>query len=102
MILPVFASISNSTSPRFVWISISYTGLLSSSSISNSTSLTCPAYFFFAIEIALEKVKGEVDDVELEMHDGSYVYVVEIEREEDDALVYVQAYTGEILHITFE
>lgn len=47
-------------------------------------------------------MKGEVDDVELEMHDGSYVYVVEIEREEDDVLVYVQAYTGEILHITFE
>lgn len=55
-----------------------------------------------AIEIALEKVKGEVDDVELEIHDGSYVYVVEIEREENDALVYIQAYTGEILHITFD
>lgn len=55
-----------------------------------------------AIEIALEKVKGEVDDVELEMHNGSYVYVVEIEREEDDVFVYVQAYTGEILHITYD
>jgi len=44
----------------------------------------------------LEKVKGEVDDIELEKHDGSYVYVVEIERDADDASVYVQAYTGEI------
>lgn len=55
-----------------------------------------------AIEIALEKVTGEVDDVDLEMHDGSYVYVVEIEGEEEDAVVYVQAYTGEVLHVIFD
>lgn len=56
-----------------------------------------------AVEIALTQVNGEVDDVELEEQDGSYVYVVEIETANDEeALVYVQAYTGEILSYTFE
>lgn len=56
-----------------------------------------------AAEIALTKVKGEVDDIDLEEMDGSHVYVVEIETDNDeDALVYVQAYTGEILSFTFE
>lgn len=55
-----------------------------------------------AAEIALTKVKGEVDDVDLEEFDGSHAYAVEIETDEEDALVYVQAYTGEILSVTFE
>lgn len=55
-----------------------------------------------AAEIALSKVKGEVEDIELESFDGSYAYKVEIETEEQDAIVFVQAYTGEILSFTFE
>ncbi|MFA8438275.1 PepSY domain-containing protein [Pueribacillus sp. YX66] len=56
-----------------------------------------------AAEIALTKVKGEVDDVDLESFEGSHVYAVEIELDDDrEAVVYVQAYTGEILSYTFE
>lgn len=55
-----------------------------------------------AAEIALSKVNGVVDDIDLESDDGSHVYKVEIETETEEAIVYVQAYTGEILSFTFE
>lgn len=56
-----------------------------------------------AAEIAQTKIKGKIDDIDLEEMDGSYVYIVEIETENDEeVLVYVQAYTGEILNYTYE
>lgn len=55
-----------------------------------------------AKQIALSKVKGVIDDIELEESDGSYVYEIDIETKGKEATVIVQAYTGEILSVTFE
>lgn len=55
-----------------------------------------------AKQIALSKVNGSIDEIELESEDGSYVYEIEIETEDDEATVIIQAYTGEVLSVTFE
>lgn len=56
-----------------------------------------------AIEIALQEVSGKVDDIELDEENGIKVYEVEIEvDEETEALVIINAYTGEILSLTWD
>ena len=56
-----------------------------------------------AVEIALERVSGEVDDVELEQSNGVIYYLIEVEREEEeDATVQVNALSGEIMSVTWE
>jgi uncharacterized membrane protein YkoI len=56
-----------------------------------------------AIEIALQEVTGKVDDIELDEENGIKVYEVEIEvDEETDALVIINAYSGEILSLTWD
>ncbi|MCG1023706.1 PepSY domain-containing protein [Sutcliffiella horikoshii] len=56
-----------------------------------------------AIEIALNEVPGKVDDVELDEDDGVKVYEVEIEVDEDsEATIIINAYTGEILSLTWD
>ncbi len=56
-----------------------------------------------AIEIALKEVPGKVDDVELDEDNGVKVYEVEIEVDEDsEATIIINAYTGEILSLTWD
>lgn len=56
-----------------------------------------------AMEIALQEVSGKVDDIELDEENGIKVYEVEIEVEEEtEALVIINAYTGEILSLTWD
>lgn len=55
-----------------------------------------------AKHIATSKVEGEVEDVELEERDGAHVYKVEIESGDQDVDVFIQAYTGDILYVTYE
>ncbi|WP_243355228.1 PepSY domain-containing protein [Bacillus litorisediminis] len=56
-----------------------------------------------AVEIALQRVEGEVDDVELEQSNGVIYYLIEVEREEEeDATVQVNALSGEIMSVTWE
>ncbi|MBD8070519.1 PepSY domain-containing protein [Bacillus sp. PS06] len=55
-----------------------------------------------AIAIALAEVNGEVDDVELEEDNGTYYYEVEIEYNDKDVVITIDAYTGKILSITWE
>ena len=43
--------------------------------------------------------KGEVEEVELERKNGSYVYEVEVEWMDDDAEIYIDAYTGEVIFV---
>lgn len=50
--------------------------------------------------IALDVIgDGYVDDIELEFENGRLVYEVEVESDDDDIDVYVDAYSGEILYI---
>ena len=56
-----------------------------------------------AIEIALKEVPGKVEDVELDDEDGIKVYEVEIEVDDDsEATIIINAYTGEILSLTWD
>ncbi|WP_449537522.1 PepSY domain-containing protein [Ferdinandcohnia sp. Marseille-Q9671] len=56
-----------------------------------------------AIQLALLKVKGTVDDVELEQEGGQSYYYVEIETaQEEDATVKVHAISGEVLTISWD
>ncbi|WP_216829718.1 PepSY domain-containing protein [Alkalihalobacterium elongatum] len=56
-----------------------------------------------AIEIALREVEGKIDDVELEGEDGLLVYEVEIEVDDDhEATIIINAYTGEIISVTWD
>ncbi|MDZ5712963.1 PepSY domain-containing protein [Jeotgalibacillus haloalkalitolerans] len=50
-----------------------------------------------AIDIALGTVSGEVDDVDLEQQDGVPYFLIEIETEEGDATVQINAISGEIM-----
>ncbi|MGY3714452.1 PepSY domain-containing protein [Sutcliffiella cohnii] len=53
-----------------------------------------------AKKIALNYVgKGEVEEVELERKNGSYVYEVEVEWMDDNAEIYIDAYTGEVIYV---
>lgn len=56
-----------------------------------------------AVEIALNRVKGEVDDVDLEESDGLYYYLIEVEVDNGkEATVQINAITGEILSTTWD
>ncbi|AJD90768.1 hypothetical protein JMA_14510 [Jeotgalibacillus malaysiensis] len=55
-----------------------------------------------AINIALGVVAGEVDDVDLEQENGVPYFLVEIETEEDDATVQINAISGEIMSTVWD
>ncbi|WP_082233450.1 PepSY domain-containing protein [Halobacillus massiliensis] len=55
-----------------------------------------------AIEKALQEVKGKVDDVDYETSGNLPYYLIEIERDDDDAEVQIHAITGEILSIKWD
>jgi len=57
-----------------------------------------------AIAIALEQLNGEVDDVELEQSGGSIYYLIEIEREgeEAEATVQINAISGEVKSVIWD
>jgi len=56
-----------------------------------------------AIEIATTEVPGKVGDIELDEEDGIKVYEVEIEvDDESEATILINAYTGEILSLTWD
>ncbi len=56
--------------------------------------------------IALKEVSGFVDDLDLEEENGMLIYEIEIEqktdRDDDEATVYVNALTGEVLSIEWD
>ncbi|WP_026671965.1 PepSY domain-containing protein [Alkalihalobacterium bogoriense] len=52
-----------------------------------------------AISLAIEFVSGGVvDDIELEIKFGRYVYEIELEFKDDDIDVYIDAMTGEVVY----
>ncbi len=53
-------------------------------------------------EIALKEFSGEIDEIELEEEDGRLIYEVEIERDDLEAEIEIDAYTGEIIVIEIE
>lgn len=56
-----------------------------------------------AINIALDTVKGEIDDVDFEESGGVIHYLVEVERDNgQDAIVQINAITGEVMSITWD
>lgn len=56
-----------------------------------------------AIQIALQKVSGVVDDVDLEVEDGLSFYLVEIERVDgQEAVVQINSVTGEVMSIVWD
>lgn len=55
-----------------------------------------------AIEIALDEFPGKVDDIELDKEDGRLIYEIEIERNDMEADLEIDAYTGEIIVIEIE
>lgn len=50
-----------------------------------------------AKKIALKAFPGEIDDIDLDKEDGRLVYEIEIEREDQEAEILIDAYTGEII-----
>lgn len=56
-----------------------------------------------AMKIALEQVKGgKVDDVDLEESDGLYFYLIEVEQNDGEATVQINAITGEVMSIVWD
>lgn len=55
-----------------------------------------------AINIALGAVAGEVDDVDLEQENGVPYFLIEIETDEDDATVQINAISGEIMSTVWD
>lgn len=56
-----------------------------------------------AIEIALTEVNGRIDNVEIDEEDGLIIYEVEIEvAADEEATVIINAYTGDVLSVTFD
>lgn len=56
-----------------------------------------------AIQIALDTVKGEVDDVDLESSNGQLYYFIEIETADDlEAEIQIHAITGEVISIEWD
>lgn len=55
-----------------------------------------------ATEIALREVDGQVDDVDTGESNGEPFFLVEIERDDGEAVVQVHAITGEIMTITWD
>ena len=52
--------------------------------------------------IALNEVNGTVEDVEIEKENGHFYYEVEIDKDNIDYDVFVEAYTGKIAYIRVE
>ena len=52
--------------------------------------------------IALNEVNGTVEDVEIEKENGHYYYEVEIDKDNIDYDIFVEAYTGKIAYIRVE
>ena len=52
--------------------------------------------------IALNEVNGTVEDVEIEKENGHYYYEVEIDKDNIDYDVFIEAYTGKIAYIRVE
>ncbi|WP_404409535.1 PepSY domain-containing protein [Jeotgalibacillus malaysiensis] len=55
-----------------------------------------------AINIALGAVAGQVDDVDLEQENGVPYFLIEIETDEDDATVQINAISGEIMSTVWD
>jgi len=57
-----------------------------------------------AIEIALKQLNGEVEDVEFEESGGSTYYLVDIEREgeEAEATIQINAISGEVMSVIWD
>ncbi|GIN21284.1 MAG TPA: hypothetical protein DEO65_12340 [Bacillus bacterium] len=56
-----------------------------------------------AVKIALNQVKGVVEDVDIEESDGLYYYLVEVEQDKErEATIQINSITGEILSITWD
>lgn len=66
-----------------------------SASSSKSTMITAEK----AKEIALKEASGTIDDIDLEKHNGTTYYEVEIEQGNTDVTVQIDAYTGEVLNV---
>ena len=49
-----------------------------------------------AVSIALGVVNGEVDDIDLEERNGVTYYFIEIETDDDEATVQINAITGDV------
>ena len=52
--------------------------------------------------IALNEVNGTVEDVEIEKENGHYYYEVEVDKDNIDHDIFVEAYTGKIAYIRVE
>ena len=52
--------------------------------------------------IALNEVNGTVEDVEIEKENGHFYYEVEIDKENVDYDIFIEAYTGKIAYIRVE
>ena len=52
--------------------------------------------------IALNEVNGTVEDVEIEKENGHYYYEVEVDKDNIDYDIFVEAYTGKIAYIKVE
>ncbi|MGG4488299.1 PepSY domain-containing protein [Metabacillus idriensis] len=55
-----------------------------------------------AEKIALDEVKGKIEDIDLEEEEGSVFYEVEIESGQQEATIQIDAFTGEILSVAIE
>jgi uncharacterized membrane protein YkoI len=55
-----------------------------------------------AASIALSRVNGEIDEIELEVSGGISYYLVELETDEDDATIQINAISGEVMSITWD
>ncbi|MBR7553450.1 PepSY domain-containing protein [Allobacillus sp. GCM10007491] len=54
-------------------------------------------------DIVLSKVQGNIEEIELEDENGKLLFKVEIESKENrDAEVYVDAYTGEVIEVEYD
>jgi uncharacterized membrane protein YkoI len=52
-----------------------------------------------AKEIALSEQDGHIDNIDLEHDDGYSYYEIEIENGNAEYDIYIEAYTGEVLHV---
>jgi len=55
-----------------------------------------------AKEIALDQFSGTVKEIELDEDDGKHVYEIEIENNNGEATMEIDAYTGEVVYIQSE
>lgn len=77
------------------------TGTILSNTLEEETVLLTPEQ---AAEIALAAVPGTVDDIDQETQNDRLVYEVDIEDtgRDDDALIIIDAYTGEVLSVIWD